>query len=144
MAATENAGLGHGTIGLPQMTIEETIYPSQATENEASSVNIKPPVYVPSPKHEPRHNWGSENPIKTKKEGQQLLDTGYTHGKQVYNITDAGKLVKFQPDGTPNNGYHSYEVFSPPDIPPSVLKKMVDDGKISKSDYKKYLKGKKK
>jgi len=144
MAATENTGLGHGTNGSPQGNIEEQAYPAQASANEAASSDSKPPVYDPSPKHEPGHNWGTENPIKSQEEGQHFLDTGYHDGKQVYNITGDGKLVKFQPDGTPNNGYHSYEVFSPPDIPPSVLKKMVDDGKISKSDYKKFLKGKKK
>ena len=144
MASIEYSGLGHGTTGSPQGNIKEQEYPSQASANEASTGDSKAPVYAPSPKHEPGHNWGSENPIKTQEEGQHLLDTGYKDGKQVYNITDDGKLVKFQPDGTPNNGYHAYEVFSPPDIPPSVLKQMLDDGKISKSDYKKYLKGKKK
>ncbi|MBR6959169.1 MAG: hypothetical protein IKH76_01685, partial [Clostridiales bacterium] len=63
-----------------------------------------PPTYVPSPKHESGHNRGSENPIKSQSEGQQLLDTGYKDGRQVYNITEKGDIVKFQPDGTPNNG----------------------------------------
>lgn len=144
MASIENIGLGHGTKALPQCNMEEQIYPAQTATNEAAFMDIKPPVYVPSPKHEAGHNWGSENPIKSEKEGQYLLDTGYPHGKQIYNITENGKLVKFQPDGTPNNGYHAYEVFSPPDIPPSVLKSMAEDGKISRSDYRKFLKGKKK
>ena len=143
MAATENAGLGHGTNGAPQESIEEQTYPNlEQFIEENSDENL--PVYDPSPKHEPGHNWGSINPIETVEEGQSLLDTGYHEGRQIYNVTEDGKIVKFQPDGTPNNGYHSYEVFSPPDIPPSVLKKMMEDMKITKSEYKKYLKGKKK
>ncbi len=144
MAANKDSGLGHGTNGSPQKHLEEQVYPEQASSNEATANYSKAPVYAPSPKHEPGHNWGSENPIKSKEEGQRLLDTGYKDGKQFYNITDEGKIAKFQPDGSPNNGYHSYEVTSPLDIPPSVLKKMADDGKISNKDYKKYLKGKKK
>ena len=77
-------------------------------------------------------------------EGQELLDSGYQHGKQYYNITKEGKIVKFQPDNSPDNGYHSYQIYSPPDIPPTVLKQMYKDGKITKSDYKKLMKGKKK
>lgn len=52
-------------------------------------------------------------------------------------------MVKFQPDNSPDNGYHSYQVYSPPDIPTTVLKQMYKDGKITKSDYKKFMKGKK-
>ncbi len=115
MASTHDSGLGHGTAGSPQETTEELIYPSIAEVNEQSDGMEKTPKYVPSPKHEPGHNWGTENPIKTQEEGQRLLDTGY----------------------------HSYEVFSPPDIPPSVLKKMKADGRITSTEYKKYLKGKK-
>ena len=80
----------------------------------------------------------------TQADGQHLLDTGYRHGRQVYNITRDGIIVKFQPDGTPNNGYHSYAVFAPQEIPQSILKQMLHDGKIKKSDYNKYVKGKKK
>ena len=103
-----------------------------------------PPQYNPSPKHEPGHNWRSENPIKSIEEGQNLLDTGYKDGKQIYNITKDGKIVKFQPDNSPVNGYHSYVVYGPPDVPPSILRHMLNDGKISKSEYKKLMKGKKK
>ena len=83
------------------------------------------------------------HPIKTTKEGQHLLDTGYRDGKQVYNITDEKKLVKFQPDHTPENGFHAYEVSTPRDIPTSIMKKLLNDGKITKSEYGKLRKGKK-
>jgi len=142
MAATNDSGEGHGTNGSPQETIEETLYPSQVDANENVSETTNPPVYDPSPKHD-KGGWGSNNPIKSQEEGQQLLDTGYSDGKQVYNVTDSGTIVKFQPDNTPNNGYHSYEVSKPRDIPNNILKSMLADGKISKADYNKYRKGKK-
>ncbi len=145
MTSTNDSGIGHGTNGSPQTTLEEQIYPKTAASNEAGSADSKgnSPVYDPSPKHEPGHNWGSENPIKSKEEGQKLLDTGYKDGKQVYNITDEGKIVKFQPDNTPGNGYHAYEVSKPRDIPASILKQMLSDGKITKSEYNRLRKGKK-
>lgn len=96
--------------------------------------------------HLPKHDqggWGSKNPIKTQEEGQRLLDSGYHDGKQVYNITDDGIVVKFQPDNTPNNGYHSYEVSKPRDIPAGILKQMLADGRISRTEYNKFRKGKK-
>lgn len=142
MAATNNSGEGHGTNGSPQKTIEELFYPVQAEANENSRSSERPPVYNPSPKHD-KGGWGSNNPIKTQEEGQRLLDSGYHAGKQVYNVTDNGTVVKFQPDNTPNNGYHSYEVSKPRDIPSSILKQMLSDGKISKAEYNKIRKGKK-
>ena len=144
MAATENTGLGHGTNGFPQYNIEEQTYPLQTAANEALVAETRPPVYAPSPKHESRYGWGSANPIKTQEEGQRLLDTGYRDGRQIYNITSNGQFVKFQPDGTAENGYHSYVVYGMPDIPPYILKKMMVDGKISQSQYNKSLKGKRK
>lgn len=143
MAATSNSGQGHGTQGSPQGTIEEQIYPAQTISNETPGNEVRPPVYAPSPKHEPGHNWGSKNPIKDSLEGQHLLNTGYHDGRQIYNTTNTGELVKFQPDGTPENGYHAYSVSGPPDVPPGILKQMLHDGRISKSTYKKFLKGKK-
>ena len=142
MAATNDSGLGHGTNGSPQQTIEEQIYPSQVDANENAGNNGIPPFYDPSPKHD-NGGWGSNNPIKTVEEGQHLLDTGYSDGKQIYNVTDEGVIVKFQPDNTPNNGYHSYEVSKPRDIPTDILKQMLNDEKISKAEYNKIRKGKK-
>lgn len=142
MAATNNSGQGHGTNGVPQETIEEIIYPVQEEVNENTGVSEKNPVYVPSPKHA-QGGWGSNNPIKTQEEGQRLLDTGYRSGRQIYNVTDNGVIVKYQPDNTPNNGYHSYEVSKPRDIPASILKKMLEDGKISRAEYNKIRRGKK-
>ncbi len=68
-----------------------------------------PPKYIPSPKHE-KGGSGTPNPIKTKEEGQKLLETGYKEpgGKQIYNITEEGKIIVYQPDNT--GGYHCYEV----------------------------------
>ncbi len=143
MTATGDSGQGHGTNGSPQVTIEEQIYPSQASINESSNIPDTRPMYNPSPKHVPGSGWGSNNPIKTQEEGQQLLESGYHHGKQVYNVTDGGVIVKFQPDNTPQNGYHSYEVSKPRDIPSNVLKQMLEDGKISKTAYNRFRKGKK-
>lgn len=100
----------------------------------------KNPIYNPSPKHEPGA-WGTENPIPNKTIGQKLLDTGYKNGKQIYNIMDDGTIVKFQPDN--NGGYHAYKVSKPRDIPIEILKKFLSDGKISKADYNKLIKGKK-
>ena len=110
--------------------------------DEGSVSDTPKPVYAPSPKHEPGHNWGTENPIKTQEEGQRLLDTGYSDGKQIYNVTDDGIIIKFQPDGTPENGYHPYAISKAEDIPASVLRQMVKDGKITKNTSKKASKGK--
>ncbi len=140
MASTNDSGQGHGTTGSPQSTIEELIYPAQADSNE-SDISDKPPVYIPSPKHD-KGGWGSNNPIETQEEGQRLLESGYRDGRQIYNSTDNGTVVKFQPDNSPNNGYHSYEVSKPRDIPSGILKQMLNDGKISKADYNKIRKGK--
>lgn len=141
MSSTKDSSLGHGTNGSPQSNIEEQTYPSQAAENEQAATN--PPKYDPSPKHESRYGWGSNNPIKDHTEGQQLLDTGYQSGKQIYNITNEGVIVKFQPDNTPGNGFHPYEVSKTRDIPATILKKMLADGKITHSDYNRWRKGKK-
>lgn len=142
MAATNDSGQGHGSKGSPQQTIEENIYESQIVANENTASPDNPPIYKPSPKHDDG-GWGSNNPIKTQEEGQRLLDTGYPDGKQVYNLTDSGIIVKFQPDNTPTNEYHSYEVSKPRDIPTSILKQMLEDGKISRAKYNKIRKGKK-
>ena len=130
MASTNDSSLGHGAGGT-QTTLEEQSYPAQAAANESIDV---PPKYAPSPKHGPG-GWGSEDPIKTPQEGQQLLETGYKDGKQRYNVTSNGTIVKFQPANTPGNEYHSYKVDSPRDIPASVLKAMLRDGKISRVSY---------
>ena len=142
MASTRNSGLGHGSSGNPQKSIEENSYSDKVMQNESKS-NASPPLYRPSPKHEPGHNWGSENPIETQEEGQRLLDTGYHHGSQVYNVTSKGKIVKFQPDGTMENGFHAYEVSTPRDIPVSILRQLYNAGIISRAEYNRFRKGKK-
>lgn len=52
-------------------------------------------------------------------------------------IMSYGIVVKFQPDNTPNNGYHAYEVSKLRDIPVTILKALLEDGKISKAEYNK-------
>ena len=101
MAATNDSGTGHGTQGAPQGSIEEQTYPSKVSDNQAND-STPAPSYLPSPKHEPGSGWGTANPIKSQAEGQKLLDTGIHDGRQIYNITDSGKIVKFQPSTPPN------------------------------------------
>ncbi len=134
MGAKGDSTLFGGTRGKPQGSLD--------LESGGGEGTTPKPTYAPSPKHDPKHPIGNPNPIKSQEEGQRLLDTGYHEGKQIYNITDDGKLVKFQPDGTPENGYHSYEVDGSPDVPASVLRRMRDDGKITEAEYKRFSKGK--
>lgn len=142
MGATKNSGLGLGVGQNSQTSFSEMQYRVKAHENE-----MKPNLagnqirYNPTPKHD-IGGWGSLNPIKSLEEGQNLLENGYKEGKQIYNITEDGTIVKFQPDNTPNNGYHAYRVSKPRDIPPSILKQMLKDGKITRTMYNKLRKGK--
>lgn len=143
MASTSNSGNGHGSRGSKQKSFDELKYES---ENQNENLQEKPRKYIPSPKHKHGHGNVSKDPIKSQEEGQKLLDTGYKDGKQIYNVTDDGTIVKFQPDNTIENGYHSYEVKDKRDIPSKILKAFLKDGKISKSRYNKLVnnKGKKK
>ena len=100
------------------------------------------PVYKPSPKHDPTSGWGSPNPIPDVSTGQELLDGAYSSSKnkQLYSIYD-GQLVKFQPDTV--EGWHSYLVSNPAkEVPTDVLRKMLNDGKITKAEYKNFIKNK--
>ena len=119
MCSSNDSTLSSGTSGTSRNTLENTISESVSKTNDGA----KKKVYAPSPKHD-KGGWGSSNPIKSQSEGQKLLETGYPDGKQVYNVTKDGKIVKFQPANTPNNEYHSYEVNGPRDIPNAVLQKM--------------------
>lgn len=141
MTSTKDSGLGNGSSGRPQTSMDEGVYPKKQNQNE--NKDTSPSKYAPTSKHDPSSGYGSPNPIKSYQEGQHLLDTGIKDGKQIYNITNDGIIVKFQPDNTPNNGFHVYTVSKPRDIPSTVLKKLVIDGKISKSDYTRLRKGKK-
>ena len=101
-----------------------------------------PRKYNPSPKHDPVRGWGSKNPIPDVETGQKLLDTAYSSSKnkQLYNMYD-GQLVKFQPDET--FGWHAYAVTNTAtEVPSDVLKQMLDDNVITKSQYKKFIKNK--
>ena len=91
MSSTSDSSFGHGTNGSPQGHIEERNYPLQEALNEKNIINNpKPPRYVPSPKHEQPHNYGSPNPIKTKEEGQRLLKDGKI-SRSDYNRLRKGK-----------------------------------------------------
>lgn len=139
MCSTGDSGHGNGTKGSSRTNLDNYSLENVSKQNKGS----KPKVYVPSPKHD-KGGWGTQNPINDPKEGQHLLNTGYTDGKQVYNVTKDGKIVKFQPANTPKNEYHSYEVSKPRDLPSKVRKQMEKDGLLSKSDSNKLRKGKKK
>lgn len=141
MAAVSRTGLGGGTRGVPQPMISESLYPSVADEIEIEFLKEKTPKYHPSDKHDPRYGWGSEDPIVSEQEGQELLESGYKHGKQIYNITHKGEIVKFQPDGTADNGYHCYKVNCQRDVPASVLRSMLKDNRITRAQYNKFRKG---
>lgn len=105
-------------------------------DNVAKSIG----KYVPSPKHNPISGWGTPDPIPDVKIGQKLLESAYTSSKnkQLYNYFE-GTLVKFQPDT--NNTWHAYKVMNPAkEVPIDVLRKMLDDGIITKPEYKALLK----
>ena len=82
------------------------------------------------PNMTPGMDRGSENPIKSPAEGQHLLETGYHYNKQIYNMTKEGEMIKFQPDHTPENGYHAYRVSKLRDISPAILKQMLYTCKV--------------
>ena len=140
MSAKGDGGDFDGTIGHPQMRLD---FGAKASRAEAATPK---PTYDPSPKHDPKHSWSGAaiNPIRSHEEGQRLLDTGFKLGKQIYNITDRGQVVKFQPGGDPDNGYHSYAVKSDDDIPNKVRRWLLSNGKISKARYNKMRKNKEK
>lgn len=144
MTSNRNSGVGHGSGGAPQSFLEEMYYELEVDEIERTADLNKSSFYAPSPKHDENRGWGSVNPVKSQQEGQRLLNEAFWDGRQAYNVTDESKIVKFQPSGTSNNEYHSYEVSKPRDIPSSILKQFLNAGKISKSEYNKLRKGKRK
>ena len=135
MCSTRYSTLASGNSGSSQTSLDN----QQLSSNNISN---NQPTYAPSKKHE-ESGWGSKNPITSNEEGQRLLDSSYPDGKQRYNVTKDGKFVCYQPDNTPQNGYHSYEI-NGNKVPSSVLKKMYNDGLITKVQYNKARKGSKK
>lgn len=121
MSAKGDGGDFDGTLGHPQMRLD-----FQAAARETGEVRPAA-VYEPSPKHAPGHEWdgASTNPIRSMEEGQRLLETGFRDGKQVYNVTDRGEIVKFQPDNGPTRAYHSYGTVLKRDLPTGVLRWML-------------------
>ena len=95
-------------------------------------------IYAPTDKHK-SGGWGTTMDLDDPTAAQALRDgIQGPNGKQVYSIHD-GKPYEFQPDNT--GGYHGYPVPGN-QVPPAVLKQFRDNGVISKSDYKRLLKGK--
>ena len=98
-------------------------------------------IYAPTPKHA-KGGFGSPNPIPNMSLGQKLLENAYSvpNKKQKFNIYE-GKMIKFQPDNA--GGWHSYEIREKfiKDVPTEVLRKMRNDGLISKTLYKKWVNG---
>ncbi|MDE6016159.1 MAG: HINT domain-containing protein, partial [Acetatifactor sp.] len=110
--------------------------------SESGPNNNTKRVYAPTKKHDSRFGWGSKNPIPDMETGQNLLDTAYesSKNKQLYNVYE-GKLIKFQPDRT--NGWHAYLMDNTAtEVPSEVLKKMLQDGAITKVTYNKLIKNK--
>ena len=68
---------------------------------------------------------------------QDVLDNSIQAGKQRYGLHD-GKIYEFQPDNV--GGYHGYPIRGDK-TPNSILKQLRNDGRISKAEYKKLVKG---
>jgi hypothetical protein len=92
--------------------------------------------YKPTKKHQ-KGGWGTEMDLDDAT-AQKVLDDAIPGGKQQYGIYN-GKVYEFQPDNT--GGWHGYPIPGN-QAPPSVLKKMLKDGRITKNQYKKLIKGK--
>lgn len=137
---TANSGGGGGNNEKETFTHRDSGVSSKPKNNSNKGTNGEKRVYKPSPKHDPKSGWGSPNPIPNDEVGQKLLDSAYTSGKnkQLYNYYD-GKLVKFQPDDAAG-GWHPYEVKnSAKEVPSDVLRNMLNDGIISKVEYKRFI-----
>lgn len=93
-------------------------------------------AYKPIRKHQ-KGGWGTEMDIDDST-AQKVLDEAIPGGKQQYGLHD-GKVYEFQPDNT--GGWHGYPVPGNK-APPSVLKQMLKEDRITKNQYKKLLKGK--
>lgn len=141
MASTNNSGEGSGNKGSKQIKLEQLNYENKVKENEKNLTNNEKAKYSPTLKHQPRQ-WGSLNPIMSNEDGQELLETGYKYGKQIFNITKNKEIVKFQPDNT--GGYHSYTVLKQKDLPNKILKMFFKDKKITRAEYNKLAKRRKK
>lgn len=108
--------------------------------NNGGYLDLDAPIYCPSPKHDPISGWGSKNPIPDMETGQVLLNTAYSssNNKQLYNIYN-GRIIKFQPDTV--EGWHAYLVNNTSkEVPTDVLRKMLSDGVITRTQYRKFIK----
>lgn len=92
--------------------------------------------YVPTEKHK-KGGWGTEMDLDDKT-AQNVLNDSIKGGKQRYGYLE-GKLYEFQPDN--QQGWHGYPIKGT-EAPPSVLKKMRENGIITNPEYKKFIKGK--
>ncbi|WP_346768741.1 polymorphic toxin-type HINT domain-containing protein [Paenibacillus sp. HB172176] len=138
----ESIELEHEKATVYNMTVDEfhTYFVSDLGFWVHNTDNENCRVYYASPKHDPKTGWGSPNPIPNNEVGQKLLDGAYSSSKnkQLYNVYE-GKLVKFQPDS--NGSWHPYAVANPAkEVPTDVLRQMLNDGLITKTEYNKFLK----
>ena len=105
--------------------------------------NLFPPFfdydYSPTQKHRPG-GWGTEMDLDDATAGQ-VLDNGMfgPNGNQRYGYHN-GRLYEFQPDNV--GGFHGYPIRGN-EAPPEVLRELRDNGTITKSEYNKFVKGKK-
>ena len=139
LSYTDEPQVSIGVISVlpPEMPVEGI--GGEVAANEAIE-GVSNREFKPSPKHDPKSGWGSPDPIPNIEIGQEVLDTAYSSSKtkQLYNIYD-GKLVKFQPDTV--SGWHSYLVENAAkEVPADVLRQMLKDGKITKAEYKNFIK----
>jgi filamentous hemagglutinin len=109
--------------------------------NEASDSNKEDGtakrIYSPTQKHE-AGGWGTVMDLNPGT-AQKVLNEGITgpNGKQIYGYEN-GKIYVFQPDNV--GGFHGYPEQGNR-IPHEVLKEFRDSGKITKSEYKRLIKG---
>ena len=117
--------------------------PGKTSESKSEeNIDEEKAVYKPSPKHDKVSGWGSPDPIPDQETGQKLLDEAYSSSKnkQLYNIYE-DELIKFQPDRV--EGWHAYRVENPAkEVPADVLRKMLQDGKITRTQYSKFIRNK--
>ena len=105
-------------------------------DGPAGTVLVFSEKYVPSPKHDTLHGWGTPMDLSDS-QGQELLNNSTLVGKQRYGLA-GGKIYEFQPDNA--GGWHAYPIPGN-EAPPSFLRGLRDRGEISNADYSRMLRG---
>ncbi|MGV9860464.1 hypothetical protein ACWDTD_17680 [Gordonia sp. NPDC003425] len=134
--------LGAGTASAAAFAKASGLTPAASLEHIAMLVaqtdDDNDPRYVPSPKHDPStpdHGRRGTPMDLSDEEAQQVLDESIASGRRRYGTSD-DRLYEFKDDNA--GGWHGYPV-TPQEIPNSVLKKMMEDGLITKRQYRKWL-----